>query len=354
VVRLQHSGIWYQDWTATVAHPATICAALISNTVALLSGAGADPAAIERTLGFGLDRLADPDEQLPLSHQARLERESPKLTGDPAIALHLAAQCRGDGGGVGIVGHLAAHSRTVGDGLQQVVRYANLLGTGIGLTLRRRDPTAALVHVRTNPDLATVQGAEMALAETVMTLRQLAGGVFDPVIARFRHPPPAYVAEYRVVFGDAVRFGQAEDSVTFPSTVLDLPSPQAQPYVGRVLTEHANALLERADAAGPYRRRVQESILLQLPHGPAGVDRTARALGMSRQTLYRRLKDEGTSFQALLDDIRRRSAARYLAEPGHALSDVAFLLGFSDYSAFHRAVRRWFGVSPHTYRQQSR
>ena len=337
-----------------MAHPATICAALVGNMVASLSGAGADPAAIERTLGFGLDRLTDPDEQLPLRHLARLERESPQLTDDPAIALHLAARCRGDGGDVGVVGHLAAHSRTVGDGIHQVVRYANLLGTGISLTLRRRDPTAELVYGRTDPDLATVQGVEMALAETVMTLRRLAGGALDPVIARFRHPPPAYVAEYRVVFGDATRFDQAEDSVTFPSTVLDVPSPRAQPYVGRVLTEHADALMERADAAGPYRRRVQESILHQLPHGPAGVDRTARALGMSRQTLYRRLKDEGTSFQALLDDVRRRSAARYLAEPGHALSDVAFLLGFSDYSAFHRAVRRWFGVSPHTYRQQSR
>jgi AraC-like DNA-binding protein len=352
VLRLQHSGFWYQDWTATVTPPATICAALVSNTVALLSSAGADPAAIERTLGFGLDRLADPDEQLPLQHQARLERESPRLTGDPAIALHLAARCRGDGADVGIVGHLATHSPTVGDGIQQVVRYANLLGTGISLTLRRQDPTAELVYVRTDPDLATVQGVEMALAETVLTLRQLAGGGLDPVTARFRHPPPTYVAEYRAVFGDAVRFGQAEDSVTFPSAVLDLPSPLARPYVGRVLTEHANALLERADAAGPYRRQVQESILRQLPHGPAGIDRTARTLGMSRQTLYRRLKDEGTTFQALLDDTRRRSAARYLAEPSHALSDVAFLLGFSDYSAFHRAVRRWFGVSPYAYRQR--
>lgn len=334
--------------------PATICAALIGNTVASLSAAGADPAAIERTLGFGLERLADPDEQLPLGHQARLERESPRLTGDPAIALHLAARCRGNGGDVGIVGHLAAHSPTVGDGFHQVIRYANLLGTGIVLTLRRRDPTAELFYVRTDPTTATVQGAERALAETVMTLRQLAGDALDPVIARFRHPSPAYAAEYRAVFGDAVRFGQTDDSVTFPSAVLDLPSPQAQPYINRVLTEHANALLERADATRPYRRRVEESILLQLPHGPAGIDRTARALGMSRQTLYRRLKDEGTSFQALLDDIRRRSAARYLAEPDRALGDVAFLLGFNDYSAFHRAVRRWFGVSPHAYRQQSR
>ncbi|NUT98550.1 MAG: AraC family transcriptional regulator [Saccharothrix sp.] len=351
---MQDSGFWYQDWAATVAHPATICAALVGTVVAALSGAGADPAEIERTLGFGPDRLADPDEQLPLRHLARLERESPRLTGDPAIALHLAARCRGEGGEVGIVGHLAAHSRTVGDGIQQVVRYANLLGTGVGLTLRRRGPTAELVYVRTDPGSATVQGVEMALAETVMTLRQLAGGVLDPVVARFRHPPPAYVAEYRVVFGGAVRFGQAEDSVAFPSAVLDLPPPRAQPYVGRVLTEHADALLERVDAAGPYRRRVRASILDQLPHGPAGVDRTARALGMSRQTLYRRLKEEGTSFQALLDDIRRRAAARYLAESVHPLGEVAFLLGFSDNSAFHRAVRRWFGVNPHTYRQQSR
>jgi len=83
----------------------------------------------------------------------------------------------------------------------------------------------------------------------------------------------------------------------------------------------------------------------------AELDSTAT---VSRQTLYRRLEDEGTSFEALLDDIRRRSAARYLAEPSHALNEVAFLLGFGDYSAFHRAVRRWFAVSPHTYRQQSR
>lgn len=333
---------------------AMVSAALVRNTVDGLVRVGVDLAAVERTLGFGVDRLDDPDEHIPLRHMARLERAAAQLAGRPAVALEIAQHCQGDGSRAGVVGHLAASSPTVGEGFRLAVRHANLLGSGIRVALRTVGDRVEFVYARTEPASCTVQGVELALGEIACTLRRLAGAAGTPLSAHFRHQEPAYGTEYRAVFGESLHFGQAENKVVSSADVLDLPSPTAQPYVSRVLLDHADSLTARIDGRRPYSRRVHEHIMQQLPYGAASIDRTARTLGMSRQTLYRRLKEEGTSFQQLLETTRNGLAGAYLADPQHNLSEVALLLGFLDYSSFNRAVRRWYGTSPQEYRRRAR
>lgn len=95
-----------------------------------------------------------------------------------------------------------------------------------------------------------------------------------------------------------------------------------------------------------FRREVEARIEPLLAAGPVRADTVARALGYSRQTLYRRLKAEGTSFEAVAERLRERLATEYLAEAGLAVKDVAYRLGFSDPAAFSRAYKRWTGRSP--------
>src|SRR5688500_4076616 len=95
---------------------ASICVAVVANTARSLVAIGADPAAVQRVLGFALDEHTDPDEHVPLAVLARLERAAPELTGDPAVALRLAGRCAADGN-VGAIGQLAAHSPALGEAL---------------------------------------------------------------------------------------------------------------------------------------------------------------------------------------------------------------------------------------------
>jgi AraC-like DNA-binding protein len=91
----------------------------------------------------------------------------------------------------------------------------------------------------------------------------------------------------------------------------------------------------------------------RLGEGDATLAGVAKALKMSERSLQRRLADEGATFDALLDDVRRQLSLRYLADPAIAVSEVAYLLGYSEPSPFHRAFKRWTGTTPTEARRTS-
>ena len=108
----------------------------------------------------------------------------------------------------------------------------------------------------------------------------------------------------------------------------------------------AAARREAAPPEGSFRREVERQVEPLLALGDIRIDAVAKALGLSRQTLYRRLKAEGTTFEQLLDGLRRRLAIKYVQGEGMAVKEAAWRLGFSDPAAFSRAFKRWRGVSP--------
>jgi AraC-like DNA-binding protein len=127
------------------------------------------------------------------------------------------------------------------------------------------------------------------------------------------------------------------------------PKVPATPFLS-MLGELA-ARFERSFAApaSAFRRSVEAQIEALLPRG-ARMDAVARALGCGRQTLYRRLRDEGTSFEALVEEVRRRLAKRLLRDPKVSVKEVGYRLGFAEPAAFSRAFKRWTGKSPAAWR----
>ncbi len=117
------------------------------------------------------------------------------------------------------------------------------------------------------------------------------------------------------------------------------------------LGELVETLAKPAAQKRCFRKEVESAIEPLLGSGEVGIDRVARELGMSRQTLYRRLKAEGTTFEEVLDAKRRQLAVRYLALDGSSVKAAAYRLGFSDPAAFSRAFKRWTGTSPSDFRE---
>jgi AraC-like DNA-binding protein len=109
-------------------------------------------------------------------------------------------------------------------------------------------------------------------------------------------------------------------------------------------------LLERVPESTSFGARVRQLVAKELSTSPPDATAVARKLRMSRRTLQRLLRVEGTTFTELVDALRCDLATRYLREPAVAIAEVAFLLGFSEASAFHRAFRRWQGTTPAAYR----
>ena len=123
-------------------------------------------------------------------------------------------------------------------------------------------------------------------------------------------------------------------------------APPRTPFLA-FLGEVAKAIEGRAASpASAFRGEVERRLAPMLASGPVRIDQVARALGCSRQTLYRRLKAEGITFAALLDGLRRRLALRFVREQGLSVKESAYRLGVSDPAAFSRAFKRWTGSSP--------
>ncbi|HEX8642283.1 MAG TPA: helix-turn-helix transcriptional regulator [Allosphingosinicella sp.] len=117
-------------------------------------------------------------------------------------------------------------------------------------------------------------------------------------------------------------------------------------FLGHVAKAIETAHVKKAKPKpSPFRQAVEERIEPMLASGEVGIERVARELGLSRQTLYRRLKAEGATFEELLDGVRKRLAVRLIKE-GVAVKEAAWRLGFSDPAAFSRAFKRWTGSSP--------
>jgi AraC-like DNA-binding protein len=129
-------------------------------------------------------------------------------------------------------------------------------------------------------------------------------------------------------------------------------APQRLPFLA-FLGEVAKSLAPAAKPARSFSREVKQRLETLLEGGDIGIDRIASELGCSRQTLYRRLKEEGVTYEQLLDALRRRLALRYLERDGLGVKQVAYRLGFSDPAAFSRAFKRWTGSSPGSVRATS-
>jgi AraC-like DNA-binding protein len=133
------------------------------------------------------------------------------------------------------------------------------------------------------------------------------------------------------------------------------PEPRRKNPFLALLGEVAKAIEGRVTAPkSAFRAEVERRMEPMLASGPVRIDTLARALGCSRQTLYRRLKAEGVTFAALLDDLRRRLALRFVREQGLPVKEAAWRLGFSDPAAFSRAFKRWTGTSPGAARGRDR
>jgi AraC-like DNA-binding protein len=169
------------------------------------------------------------------------------------------------------------------------------------------------------------------------------------------HAAPEATAEYTRTFdGVPVQFGAAFSGFVFDRTFLDARLASADARLHDVVVRHAESMLEELPRARRLTERVRGAIAAELAGGNPSVTQVAGRLHMSARTLERRLEREGATFSALLDDLRKRLALRYVGSQDLELAEVAFLLGFSQTTAFHRAFKRWTDETPLSFRRAHR
>lgn len=323
----------------------------------ILAGAsaeGVEPAQLFAAVGLEPDalRLIGPDARVPLAIGMRMWHEAVRLTGNEHFGLQLAERLKvSDFAGIG---YAVRSSPTVGEGYERVARYLRLMHDDVVLTIEHSGATVRVKSALRSGEPAPAAGTECLMAMLVLIGRYGVGAQFVARETLFCHEAPSRTAEHQRIFGGRVRFGQPRNELVFDSALLSLPQLQAEPGLCALLDRHLQDLIDRLPAgndAPSFLERVRSCLAQELKRGEPSLEKVAERLHMSSRSLQRRLKDEGTSLQELLSSVRADLAVRHLAEKHESISEIAFLLGFSEVSTFHRAFKRWTGLTPAAYRR---
>jgi AraC-like DNA-binding protein len=325
----------------------TVAAGVTSRVIALAVERGADRRALLERSGLTEADLDDFDGRVALDRHVALLRAAKEQCADPAFALHY-----GDAvnlAEVSVVGLIGYASATMLDAFVELARYSRLIldldhGPGPRFTLEREADGPWIVDRRPHPN-DHPELTEIAFAQMVNGTRRFGSTPFVQEV-RLTHADPGYRGEYERILGAPVAFECARNAMRIDPAWLSHPIAVQPRYVFGVLTAHADALLERLDGSATMRGRVEQHLLPVLHTGAIAMNEVARALGCSRDTLYRRLKAEGTTFAHVLDALRHRAALDYLAGGKVSVNETAYLVGFADAAAFSRAFKRWTGGSP--------
>jgi len=294
--------------------------------------------------------FSDRDARVSEALAAELFNRAATRLADDALGVHAGELIRP--GHYGVVGYVGMACNTLGEALLCQQRYqAMVLDIG-SLPPQSRGDELRLAWHPDDQGLHYRQLAEFNLAALLSFARWITGQALAPRRIEFPYPAPARLDEQRRVFACPLRFDAPCYGLVLPLAWQALPLIQPDPAM-RALMDRlaAKQMLElrRGDDPVSQARRL---LARELSRGEATLERLAAALHFSPRTLQRKLQEQGLSFSQLLDEVRRELAERYLADPGFDLTDLAFLLGYSEHSAFTRAFKRWTGRSPAEHRAQ--
>lgn len=292
------------------------------------------------------------DGSLPHTMELRLWDEAVRLTGDQDFGVHLAEWAVSSALDLfDVLAFAARSSPTLRGHLLLTGRHIHVIHDGIYLSLEEEGDAARLVHGHTPERLGPRQPVEGMLALTLLHGRACVGEDLEPRSVRFAHARPDRVSEQERIFRAPVHYGCARNELVIDRALLDRPQRHADQRLLTLLDRQLGTL----QPARPDHRRFQDAVMRsiadQMPGGEPVVTVIAEELRVSGRTLQRRLRQEGTSFSALLSEVRSGRALHYLKDRRLSISEVAFLLGFLDVTAFHRAFKRWTGRTPAEYRR---
>lgn len=292
--------------------------------------------------------LDSPNGRLSFADFHQLTLAALERCDEPALGLVLGQRLNASTHG--ILGYAVLSSANLGRALQFALKYYRVLGLAFELELVERDGHMELRAVESFPMGQQARFAAEGLLSSIHTIACfLLGEAPQGLAVGFAHAAPAYAARYAEVFGVPAQFEQPCHWLRLPSHYLERPMALANPATVQMCERQCEALLASLDVQDALLTRVRR-LLLARPGDFPDLDSAARALHTSGRSLRRHLAEMGTSYQQVLDEVRRRLALQYLTTTHLPLYEIAHLLGFSDPSNFRRAFRKWTGRTPGDYR----
>jgi AraC-like DNA-binding protein len=300
--------------------------------------------------GFDARRVERSDERISLEEYDSLHEVARQLTGNPALGLHLGLLANATTHS--LAAHLVAHAKTLRDAIDNLTRYHRILTGRTYIRLVENGETATLLADLAPGSLASRRfRAEVAITGFYRMIQYFARDA-RPRFVAFEHAAPEYADEYRAIFKGAERFSQPFTGVVFDSVFMTAVQLNADEPFAAALRSQAEKELARLARDTTYAERLREHILDPKTTNRRDMASTARRLGLSARSLRRKLQMEGKSYTDVVDGALATLAKRLLADEQRTIEQTAYELGFSAPSAFHKAFKRWTGVTPSDFRRR--
>lgn len=326
-------------WSATIARA--------------LDARGLPGADIAARAGIPPHVLADPEGRVPREALTRLWQLAVAESGDPAFGLLAARHTLQTT--FHALGYAVLASATLREAIERIIRYRRLIGDIVQLHLEDDGEVARFgIDVSAGGGLVPWAALDAFVAVNVRQARLLMGNPdFRPVSVSLQRPLPVDSSAYELTLHAPVSFAQPATFIVYRREDLDRRLPAANAELARRNDEVAAQYLERLSEASVLTK-ARQALLESLPSGAPTKAQIARRLAMSPRSLQRLLAAEGTSFTDLLAEARLTLAKNYLDEGRLPVTEIAFVLGFADTSAFSRAFRRWTGTAPSDWAKGAR
>lgn len=326
---------------------ATIFAPALDMTCKILEHYGYDPESLLRAQRIDPRKISDPNARISKASINRLWASVADSIDDPGFGLKVANYLHPSH--LGALGYAWLASTSLRTALNRLGRYSDFIADDVEVELDE-DGDIFRVTIAEKDVTKRMMWASDSSVAVVMTLcRMNYGETLHPKSVKLQHAPPEDSGNYFGFFKCPVYFDCEVDQISLPVEVVDKKLPSANPQLAQLSDQVMIQTLARLnkDRIVP---RVKATIIDHLPSGRVSDDVVAAELNMSARALQRKLRKKETTFKALLTEMRQELADKYIRNNQLSLTEISFLLGFSEVSSFSRAFKRWTGESPSDYR----
>jgi AraC-like DNA-binding protein len=323
----------------------TLSAGAVLALLAAFERLGHDVPSLLSASGLHPSDFDDPDGRVPCGALGAVFGIAQQRRPLPNLSLRLAQET--PLGAYPLIDYLIVTSSTVGEGMRRYARYSLLIGAPMRIDLREDETPIRLI-------IDTPGGnSEYTISLTLLHLGREAARPLRAEYVSFAHPL-GDLAAFEKAFGCPVHENASWSGFTLSPESWDLPMRRRDPILQGVLERHAADVMARIPAGDDVVTELRRTLARRVAGGDTRVSAVAREMGSSVRSLQRRLATAGASYQEVLDQCRCEVAERHLGDAALSIAEVSWLLGYSEPSAFHRAFKRWRGVSPQAFRHEQR
>jgi len=250
----------------------------------------------------------------------------------------------------GLLASWVSQTESLGEALEVFRTNISLMNPSERWDIQESDGRCTLqFSLRKNRDYPSI-AIERSMSAMISWGRILSAHKFPLIEARFSFPATGYRKNFISIFGSNLSFETPENCLIFDSQLLKLPTVNGNQYLKSLVADKAKATLQALTSDYSIKSRTKVAIeKILLNKSTISIDAVCNELAISRQTLYRKLKEEGCDYKSLSDEYKKVEALKLLQTASENITGISFRLGYKDTSSFYKAFKRWYGLPPKSY-----